>query len=145
MFFIYLRSSMGWVSILLPIEWGFPFSGVTLLFTEPPYAHKPDIRWRLYVFKGGEVLNGRLCWFNVVIVLFFNEHNALESCFLSYNFSCTFHFNWRTVLVSSVYFTCILLSCLDERIYILHDGCWICHDDCTYWILRWNFNSSPFQ
>lgn len=31
--------------------------GITLLFTEPPDARKPDIRWRLYVFKGGEVLN----------------------------------------------------------------------------------------
>ncbi|KAL9265065.1 FHA domain-containing protein [Drosera capensis] len=31
--------------------------GVTLLFTEPPDARKPDVRWRLYVFKGGEVLN----------------------------------------------------------------------------------------
>ncbi|KAI7991494.1 FHA domain-containing protein DDL [Camellia lanceoleosa] len=31
--------------------------GVTLLFNEPPDARKPDIRWRLYVFKAGEVLN----------------------------------------------------------------------------------------
>ncbi|OAY67203.1 FHA domain-containing protein DDL [Ananas comosus] len=31
--------------------------GITLLFTEPPEARKPEIRWRLYVFKGGEVLN----------------------------------------------------------------------------------------
>ncbi|GMH24337.1 hypothetical protein Nepgr_026180 [Nepenthes gracilis] len=31
--------------------------GITLLFTEPPDARKPDIRWRLYVFKAGEVLN----------------------------------------------------------------------------------------
>ncbi|KAJ6980181.1 hypothetical protein NC653_028105 [Populus alba x Populus x berolinensis] len=31
--------------------------GITLLFTKPPYAKKPDIRWRLYVFKGGEALN----------------------------------------------------------------------------------------
>ncbi|KAK3032932.1 hypothetical protein RJ639_036103 [Escallonia herrerae] len=36
------------------------FRGVTLLFTEPPDARKPDIRWRLYVFKAGEVLNGKL-------------------------------------------------------------------------------------
>ncbi|GMN51526.1 hypothetical protein TIFTF001_020682 [Ficus carica] len=28
--------------------------GVTLLFNEPPDARKPDIRWRLYVFKNGE-------------------------------------------------------------------------------------------
>ncbi|XP_004500039.1 FHA domain-containing protein DDL [Cicer arietinum] len=31
--------------------------GITLLFNEPPEARKPDIKWRLYVFKGGEVLN----------------------------------------------------------------------------------------
>ncbi|CAL5435183.1 unnamed protein product [Camellia sinensis] len=31
--------------------------GVTLLFNEPPDARKPNIRWRLYVFKAGEVLN----------------------------------------------------------------------------------------
>ncbi|CAA7394442.1 unnamed protein product [Spirodela intermedia] len=31
--------------------------GITLLFTEPSDARKPDVRWRLYVFKGGEVLN----------------------------------------------------------------------------------------
>lgn len=34
-------------------------SGVTLLFNEPPDARKPDVRWRLYVFKAGEVLNGK--------------------------------------------------------------------------------------
>lgn len=34
-------------------------SGITLLFTEPPDGRKPDVRWRLYVFKGGEVLNGK--------------------------------------------------------------------------------------
>ena len=34
------------------------FSGVTLLFNEPAEARKPDIKWRLYVFKAGEVLNG---------------------------------------------------------------------------------------
>ncbi|KAB1200033.1 FHA domain-containing protein DDL [Morella rubra] len=32
--------------------------GVTLLFTEPPDARKPSVRWRMYVFKAGEVLNG---------------------------------------------------------------------------------------
>ncbi|XP_061983471.1 FHA domain-containing protein DDL-like isoform X2 [Populus nigra] len=41
--------------------------GITFLFTKPPYAKKPDIRWRLYVFKGGEALNGHFCdscfWF----------------------------------------------------------------------------------
>ncbi|KAJ6894534.1 hypothetical protein NC652_028335 [Populus alba x Populus x berolinensis] len=34
-----------------------------MLFTKPPYAKKPDIRWRLYVFKGGEALNGHFCDF----------------------------------------------------------------------------------
>ncbi|XP_073123036.1 FHA domain-containing protein DDL [Henckelia pumila] len=33
------------------------FRGITLLFNEAPDARKPDIRWRFYVFKGGEVLN----------------------------------------------------------------------------------------
>uniref|UniRef100_A0A6M2EA98 Uncharacterized protein n=1 Tax=Populus davidiana TaxID=266767 RepID=A0A6M2EA98_9ROSI len=37
--------------------------GITLLFTKLPYAKKPDIRWRLYVFKGGEALNGHFCDF----------------------------------------------------------------------------------
>eukprot|EP00850_Spirogloea_muscicola_P024035 SM000427S15753 [mRNA] locus=s427:21727:23715:+ [translate_table: standard] len=33
--------------------------GVALLFTEPPEARKPTTRWRLYVFKDGEPLNGK--------------------------------------------------------------------------------------
>ncbi|EPS59357.1 hypothetical protein M569_15452, partial [Genlisea aurea] len=32
------------------------YRGITLLFNEPSDSRKPDIRWRLYVFKGGEVL-----------------------------------------------------------------------------------------
>lgn len=49
-------------------------SGVTLLFNEPPDARKPNIRWRLYVFKNGEVLNGKSCrtWFF-----------QMSSCFVS--------------------------------------------------------------
>eukprot|EP00850_Spirogloea_muscicola_P007381 SM000037S13516 [mRNA] locus=s37:316675:318658:- [translate_table: standard] len=35
--------------------------GVALLFTEPPEARKPTTRWRLYVFKDGEPLNGNRC------------------------------------------------------------------------------------
>ncbi|PNX88995.1 FHA domain-containing protein ddl-like, partial [Trifolium pratense] len=35
--------------------------GVTLLFNEPPEARKPDIKWRLYVFKTGEMLNAEFC------------------------------------------------------------------------------------
>lgn len=49
--------------------------GVTLLFTEPPEARKPDIRWRLYVFKAGEVLNGNFLWpcchLLLILVIFF--------------------------------------------------------------------------
>ncbi|RLM99206.1 uncharacterized protein C2845_PM06G24580 [Panicum miliaceum] len=32
-------------------------AGVNLLYSEPPEARKSEIRWRLYVFKGGEPLN----------------------------------------------------------------------------------------
>lgn len=46
----------------------FHFLGVTLLFTEPPDAKKPNVRWRLYVFKGGEALNGKSCIWHVVYV-----------------------------------------------------------------------------
>lgn len=35
-----------------------PFAGITLLFSEPSEARKPNERWRLYVFKDGEPLNG---------------------------------------------------------------------------------------
>jgi hypothetical protein len=34
------------------------YRGITLLFNEPPEARKPSERWRLYVFKDGEPLNG---------------------------------------------------------------------------------------
>ena len=51
-------------------------TGVTLLFTEPPDARKPDIRWRFYVFKGGESLNGRLAPF-FLKVLALNSQNML--------------------------------------------------------------------
>lgn len=44
-------------------------SGVTLLFNEPPDARKPDTRWRLYVFKGGEVLNGKSLLDTIVITI----------------------------------------------------------------------------
>ena len=54
---------------------GVTLSGVTLLFNEPPEARKPDVRWRLYVFKGGEVLNGKsygayICKFPSALSLF---------------------------------------------------------------------------
>lgn len=44
-----------WNDILLVL------AGVTLAFTEPPEARKPSTRWRLYVFKDGEPLNGEIC------------------------------------------------------------------------------------
>ncbi|KAI5571792.1 hypothetical protein BDE02_11G118600 [Populus trichocarpa] len=43
--------------------------GITFLFIKPPYAKKPDIRWRLYVFKGGEALNGHFCDFLFLVSL----------------------------------------------------------------------------
>ncbi|KAK9911307.1 hypothetical protein M0R45_035224 [Rubus argutus] len=33
------------------------FRGITLLYNEPAEARKPHVKWRLYVFKGGEVLD----------------------------------------------------------------------------------------
>uniref|UniRef100_A0A9I9DGQ8 Uncharacterized protein n=1 Tax=Cucumis melo TaxID=3656 RepID=A0A9I9DGQ8_CUCME len=44
--------------------------GITLLFNEPPDARKPDVRWRLYVFKAGEVLNASvICLLKVKVDL----------------------------------------------------------------------------
>ncbi|CAI9099729.1 OLC1v1036591C1 [Oldenlandia corymbosa var. corymbosa] len=40
------------------------YRGVTLLFTEPPDARKPDIIWRLYEFRGGEMLNDKPLYLN---------------------------------------------------------------------------------
>lgn len=31
--------------------------GITLIYNEPPERRQPHIKWRLYVFKGGEVFN----------------------------------------------------------------------------------------
>lgn len=52
--------------------------GVTLLFTEPPDARKPDIRWRLYVFKGGEVLNEPLYVHRQTCYLFGRERRVAD-------------------------------------------------------------------
>ncbi|KAI5641690.1 hypothetical protein M9H77_00095 [Catharanthus roseus] len=52
--------------------------GVTLLFTEPPDARKPDIRWRLYVFKGGEVLNEPLYVHRQSCYLFGRERRVAD-------------------------------------------------------------------
>ncbi|XP_076891712.1 uncharacterized protein LOC143543228 [Bidens hawaiensis] len=52
--------------------------GVTLLFTEPPDARKPDIRWRLYVFKNGEALNEPLYVHRQTCYLFGRERRVAD-------------------------------------------------------------------
>ncbi|KAK8638337.1 hypothetical protein V6N13_136770 [Hibiscus sabdariffa] len=52
--------------------------GVTLLFNEPPDARKPDIRWRLYVFKAGEVLNEPLYIHRQSCYLFGRERRVVD-------------------------------------------------------------------
>ncbi|KAB1226369.1 FHA domain-containing protein DDL [Morella rubra] len=52
--------------------------GVTLLFTEPPDARKPSVRWRLYVFKGGEVLNEPLYIHRQSCYLFGRERRVAD-------------------------------------------------------------------
>ncbi|KAL2935253.1 FHA domain-containing protein DDL [Bienertia sinuspersici] len=52
--------------------------GVTLLFTEPPDARKPNIRWRLYVFKGGEVLDEPLYVHRQSCYLFGRERRVAD-------------------------------------------------------------------
>ncbi|KAK7333581.1 hypothetical protein VNO80_30356 [Phaseolus coccineus] len=52
--------------------------GITLLFNEPPEARKPDIKWRLYVFKGGEVLNEPLYIHRQSCYLFGRERRVAD-------------------------------------------------------------------
>ncbi|CAI9784186.1 unnamed protein product [Fraxinus pennsylvanica] len=52
--------------------------GITLLFTEPPDARKSDTRWRLYVFKGGEVLNEPLYVHRLSCYLFGRERRVAD-------------------------------------------------------------------
>ncbi|KNA20967.1 hypothetical protein SOVF_047580 [Spinacia oleracea] len=52
--------------------------GITLLFTEPPDAQKPNVRWRLYVFKGGEVLNEPLYVHRQSCYLFGRERRVAD-------------------------------------------------------------------
>ncbi|XP_074310975.1 uncharacterized protein LOC141646887 [Silene latifolia] len=52
--------------------------GVTLLFNEPPDARKPDVRWRLYVFKGGDVLNEPLYVHRQSCYLFGRERRVAD-------------------------------------------------------------------
>ncbi|XP_062077776.1 FHA domain-containing protein DDL [Humulus lupulus] len=52
--------------------------GITLLFNEPPDARKPDVRWRLYVFKNGEVLNEPLYIHRQSCYLFGRERRVAD-------------------------------------------------------------------
>ncbi|KAJ4715360.1 FHA domain-containing protein DDL [Melia azedarach] len=54
------------------------FRGVTLLFNEPPDARKPNVRWRLYVFKGGEVLKEPLYIHRQSCYLFGRERRVAD-------------------------------------------------------------------
>ncbi|KAG8637055.1 hypothetical protein MANES_15G074502v8 [Manihot esculenta] len=51
---------------------------LTVLFNEPPDARKPDIRWRLYVFKNGEVLNEPLYIHRQTCYLFGKERRVAD-------------------------------------------------------------------
>ncbi|KAH7429517.1 hypothetical protein KP509_09G053400 [Ceratopteris richardii] len=52
--------------------------GVTLLFTEPPEARKPTIRWRLYIFKDGEHFNEPLYIHRQTCYLFGRERRVAD-------------------------------------------------------------------
>ncbi|GLJ22484.1 hypothetical protein SUGI_0423360 [Cryptomeria japonica] len=52
--------------------------GITLLFNEPPDARKPNLRWRLYVFKGGEALNEPLYIHRQTCYLFGRERRVAD-------------------------------------------------------------------
>ncbi|KAL3508513.1 hypothetical protein ACH5RR_027914 [Cinchona calisaya] len=54
------------------------FRGITLLFTEPPDARMPPIRWRLYVFKAGDVLNEPLYVHRQSCYLFGRERRVAD-------------------------------------------------------------------
>ncbi|XP_051133912.1 FHA domain-containing protein DDL [Andrographis paniculata] len=55
------------------------FRGITLLYSEePPDARKPDIRWRLYVFKAGDVLNEPLYVHRQSCYLFGRERRVVD-------------------------------------------------------------------
>ncbi|XP_058767922.1 FHA domain-containing protein DDL-like [Vicia villosa] len=52
--------------------------GITLLFNEPPEARKPDIKWRLYIFKTGEMLNEPLYIHRQSCYLFGRERRVAD-------------------------------------------------------------------
>uniref|UniRef100_A0A0E0A2A8 FHA domain-containing protein n=2 Tax=Oryza glumipatula TaxID=40148 RepID=A0A0E0A2A8_9ORYZ len=53
-------------------------AGVNLLHSEPPEARKSDIRWRLYVFKGGEPLDEPLYVHRMSSYLFGRERKVAD-------------------------------------------------------------------
>jgi smad nuclear-interacting protein 1 len=53
-------------------------AGVNLLYSEPPEGRKSDIRWRLYVFKGGEPLNDPLYVHRMSCYLFGRERKVAD-------------------------------------------------------------------
>lgn len=53
-------------------------AGVNLLYSEPPEARKSEIRWRLYVFKGGEPLNEPLYVHRMTCYLFGRERKVAD-------------------------------------------------------------------
>ncbi|KAL5230195.1 hypothetical protein ABZP36_028971 [Zizania latifolia] len=53
-------------------------SGVNLIYSEPPEARKSEIRWRLYVFKGGEPLNEPLYVHRMSSYLFGRERKVAD-------------------------------------------------------------------
>ncbi|CAL4907581.1 unnamed protein product [Urochloa decumbens] len=53
-------------------------AGVNLLYNEPPEARKSEIRWRLYVFKGGEPLNEPLYVHRMTCYLFGRERKVAD-------------------------------------------------------------------
>ncbi|KAK3139022.1 hypothetical protein QOZ80_5AG0376630 [Eleusine coracana subsp. coracana] len=53
-------------------------AGVNMLYSEPPEGRKPDIRWRLYVFKGGEPLNDPLYVHRLSCYLFGRERKVAD-------------------------------------------------------------------
>ncbi|CAI0380013.1 unnamed protein product [Linum tenue] len=94
--------------------------GVTLLFNEPPEARKPNIRWRLYVFKGGEVLNEPLYIHRQSCYLFGRERRVADvptdhpSCSKQ-------HAVIQFRLVSSAYADFFVL-CMDDSPYLMDLG-----------------------
>ena len=53
-------------------------NGVTLVYTEPPEARKPVVRWRMYVFKSGELQGDPLYVHRQSYFLFGRERKVVD-------------------------------------------------------------------